>query len=226
MRVAGRSHAELLHACARMHGVVLPVAVTAHDEKVVRHVRLQPGTNLIALMHEGVVAVVVMLVGAIRADDWRGADQHLPRSRALFDSTLEPRLLLRTPDGLVGAVGHGVRRAVVTPVGEPHLQITPPADGAKIAVTDGCLIAENLHAFIEGEFASLHPGPGIIHERVVVILEPVGRSAARGCDQTRQAEHALPMQPCECRRHRAWRIAVIIYQIPRHDDEARIKRRH
>src|SRR5687767_3064299 len=98
--------------------MILPMPVATDDEEVIRRVRLEPLTDLIAFVRKASVGVIVVFVGAIRPHKRRGTDEQLPRGIALFDGAFEPVFLLSPPDRLARAIGHSVRRAEVAAIGK------------------------------------------------------------------------------------------------------------
>ena len=68
MGVAGRTDTEFAHAADGVDGVVLPMAIAAHDEEIVRDVGLHPAAKLVAFVGEVFVGMVVALIGAIGAN--------------------------------------------------------------------------------------------------------------------------------------------------------------
>ena len=100
---------ELVDSGFRVHRMILPVPVSARDEEVARQILGKPRPHFVPFVPERCVRVVVLLVAAIRADDRGRADQHFPVGVAGEQRFLEPLFLVLAPDGLGGAVLHGVR---------------------------------------------------------------------------------------------------------------------
>lgn len=67
--VTGRSHRELVKTAGRMHGMILPMPIAAHDEGIVRDVLFQKGADFVAFRLEGLVCVIVALADAVGSDN-------------------------------------------------------------------------------------------------------------------------------------------------------------
>src|SRR5918995_7320888 len=98
MRIARGPDRELVQSCLWVHRVVLPMPVAVDVEEVVRHVRLDPLAEFATFVCEVRIGMVVVLVVAVGPNDGSGADENLPIGVARSEGSLEPLLLLGTPN--------------------------------------------------------------------------------------------------------------------------------
>ena len=228
MGVAGRPDAELAHAADGVDGVVLPMAIAAHDEEIVRDVGLHPTAKLVAFVGEVFVGMVVALIGAIGANHGGGRNQHFPGGGTLFYSAFEPGFLFRTPDTLIRRILQFILRTVIPTVGEPDLKVTAPADGSETR-SIGChrgLLAEELLPLGEGQFAHARTRARVVAQGVMVVLEPIGRVVAIKGHQAREAEHPLPVVACEANVNGIGIATIVIDEITGQAGELRSEGGH
>ena len=178
------------------------------------------------------VGVIVLLLGVVRSDHRRGADEHFPSGSTFLEGALHPLSLLGAPKRFIGAVLHSIRRAEVASFGEPNLQMVIDAVspvGGRCPVSwcvDGHLLAKDLDA--RGRCWQLGAiEVGIVESEIVIVFRPIGRCLFEEIDQAGEPGLLVPLPPqLQKILSRSFDGMVVVNNVAGADEEIRLQLGH
>ena len=158
--------------------------------------------------------MIVFLIGSIGSND-RGRREHqLEGCRGGSKGRLQPSLLVTSENRFFRAIFYSIGTPIISAFQQPDLHILAPSYGVISWIAGGkLLLIEKMDTLLEGDRAILLPGPTIVFESIMIILDEVGRMLRIKGSIARHGKKSRPLEAHELHRPSPWFGLVVIFDV-------------